>query len=142
MLDRLSKGDRISLGGAALLFIALFFPWYGIKASGLDGVNLLGAASLDAFDAFKFADIVLLALAVGAGALIVLIAIGKVDRQYHRFIETIGGTAAIVVLLRLIFKPDSGIPGIDVTLKWGIFAALIGAAAVAAGQYLQRTDKL
>ena len=49
---------------------------------------------------------------------------------------TIGGVAAIIVLFRIIFQPDGA------SLKWGIFVALLGAAAIAAGQYLDRKGKI
>lgn len=143
MLDRIQKGDRISLAGAALLFVALFFPWYGIESGALGsgpGADLarqfLDSVSADAFEAFKFVDILLVLLAVGAAAIIVLVASGKLDESIHRFVETIGGTAAIVVLFRIFIQPDGA------SLKWGIFVALIGAAAIAAGQYLTRTGKI
>ena len=81
----------------------------------MDGV------SVNAFEALDFIDIVLLLLAIGAAALIVLVAMDKIDASLHRFVETIGGVAAIAVLLRIVIQPDGA------SLKWGIFVALIGA---------------
>ncbi len=143
MFDRIEKGDRISLAGAVVLVIALFLPWYGIEDDLLGGGpagdalrSIVGNISLNAFEAFGFLDIVLLLLAIGAGALIVLVAMGKLDESLHRFVETIGIIAAIAVLFRLVIQPDGA------SLKWGIFVALIGAGAIAAGQYLTRTGKI
>lgn len=143
MFDRIEKGDRISLAGAVVLFFALFFPWYGIEGdlvgNGPAGDilrQLTKHVSANAFEAFKFIDIILLLLAIGAGALIILVAMDKLDASLHRYVETIGGAAAIIVLFRIIIQPDGA------SLKWGIFVALIGAAAIAAGQYLSRTGKI
>ncbi len=144
MLDRIEKGDRISLAGAVVLFVALFFPWYGIKTGNLGGgvaedlaKKFLSNVSADAFEAFKFVDILLVLLSVGAAAVIVLVALGKLDESFHRFVETIGGAATILVLFRLIIRPADGL-----SLKWGIFVALIAAGAIAAGQYLSRKGKI
>ena len=145
MLDRIGKGDRISLAGAIVLFIGLFSPWYGIKTDLGGGIadQFLQSVSADAFDAMKLIDILLLLAAVGAGALIVLVALGKLDESFHRFVEVIGGAAVVLILFRLIVKPDGGLDGVaSLTLKWGIFLSLIGAAAIAAGQFLSRTGKL
>ena len=143
MLDRIEKGDRISLAGAVALLIALFLPWYGIDTDFLGNGpgadlarQLVKGVSVDAFEAFDILDIVLLLLAIGAAALIVLVALEKIDTSLHRFVETIGGVAAIAVLFRIVFQPDGA------SLKWGIFVALIGAGLIAAGQYLTRTGKI
>ncbi len=143
MWDRLDKGDRISFVGAAVLLIALFLPWYGIESDLLgDGPagdafrQLAGNISANAFEAFGILDVVLLLLAIGAGVLIVLVALDKIDASLHRYVETIGVAAAIAVLFRLVIQPDGA------SLKWGIFVALIGAGAIAAGQFLTRTGKI
>ncbi len=143
MWDRLDKGDRISLVGAAVLLIALFLPWYGIESDLLGGGpagdafrQLAGNISANAFEAFGLLDVVLLLLAIGAGVLIVLVALDKIDASLHRYVETIGVAAAIAVLFRLVIQPDGA------SLKWGIFVALIGAGAIAAGQFLTRTGKI
>ncbi len=143
MLERIAKGDRISLAGAVVLFIALFLPWYGIETDFLgqgpaaDAVRqIVDGVSVNAFEAFDFIDIVLLLLAIGAAALIVLVAMDRIDASLHRFVETIGGVAAIAVLFRIVIQPDGA------SLKWGIFVALVGAVGIAAGQYLTRTGKI
>ena len=143
MFDRIEKGDRISLAGAVVLFFALFFPWYGIEGdlvgNGPAGDilrQLTKNVSANAFEALKLFDIILLLLAVGAAALIILVAMDKLDASLHRYVEAIGGAAAIIVLFEIIIQPDGA------SLKWGIFVALIGAGAIAAGQYLSRTGKI
>lgn len=143
MFDRIEKGDRISLAGAVVLFIGLFLPWYGIEGDLIGGGpagdilrQFTKNVSANAFQAFSFIDIVLLLLALGAGALIVLVAMDKLDASLHRFVETIGGAAAIIVLFRIIIQPDGA------SLKWGIFVSLIGAGAIAAGQYLSRSGRI
>lgn len=142
-MNRFSRGDQISLGGAVLLLVGLFLPWYGISSDLIpDGPgsdlaeSFLESVSANAFEAFDFIDIVLLLLAVGAGVLLVLTTLGQLDASFKKYVETIGGAAAVIVLFRLFIQPEFA------SLKWGIFVALIGAVAIAAGQFLERTGKL
>lgn len=141
MLERFKKGDLISLAGAVLLFIALFMPWYGLDVGEITGGDpVLGAladrlsdVTANAFDAFDFIDIVLLLIALGAAGLIVASSIGKLDESLVRFVEPLGGLAAVLILIRMIFQPG----GEGVGLKYGIFVGLIAALAIAAGQRLK-----
>jgi hypothetical protein len=150
MLDRISRGDRISVAGAIALFVGLFAPWYGINVDALGGLDDSGPAgeilreftkniSASAFDAFKFTDVILAILAIAAVALIALVALDKVDDSLHRHVESIGAAAAGLIILRGIFIKPS-LTGLS--LKWGIFFALLGAIAIAAGRYLNRTNKI
>lgn len=143
MLERIGKGDRISLLGAVVLFIGLFLPWYGIDSDLLgDGPGadiarqFVEGVSANAFEAFDIIDIVLVLLSLGGAALIVLVALDKLDASLHRWVETIGGAAAIAVVFRILIQPDGA------SLKWGIFVALVGALAMFGGQYLSRTGKI
>ncbi len=145
MLDRLTKGDRISLAGAAVLLVGLFLPWYAIDTGGLGNgaasrlvKRALDGFTLNAFKAFDVIDVVLLLLAIAAGAVIVLVALGRLDESLHRHVESIGGVAAVAVLFRMLVRPGD----IDLSLKWGIFVSLIGAVAISAGQFLRRTGRL
>ncbi len=138
-MNRFSRGDQVSLGGAVLLLVGLFLPWYGIESGLLGdgpGSEILESISANAFEAFDFIDIVLLLLAIGAGVLLVLTTVGNLDASLKKYVETIGGVTALTVLFRLVFQPEFASP------KWGIFVALIGAVAIAAGQFLSRTGKI
>ncbi len=142
-MERLSKGDMISLGGAVALFISLFSPWYGVDTGDIPGgvpdfaKDLVGNFSVSGFEAFRFIDIVLVLLAIGSGALIILCNMGKIDRSLKRLVESVGSFAALAVLFRLFIHPADGLG-----VKWGIFLALIGAVAIALGQSLTRMGKI
>jgi len=145
MLGRLTKGDRISLGGAIVLLIGLFLPWYAIDTGvlGSDPASQLlkrfvDGLTLNAFKAFDVLDIVLLLLAIAAGAVIVLVSLGKLDASLHRHVETIGSAAALAVIFRMVIRPGD----IDLNLKYGIVVSLIGALAISAGQFLSRTGRI
>ena len=38
-LDKLSTGEKISAVSAVLLFIFMFFDWFGVKVSGVSGFS-------------------------------------------------------------------------------------------------------
>lgn len=129
MLNRLGRGDQISLGGGALLVLSLFLNWYSVSFGGF-------SVSLDAFDAFTVIDILLLILGAGVIALILGIAADKVDALYAPIVLGAGALAFLFVLFRMIFKPNAGdVPdGVDYGLSFGIFVALIATIAIVAGQ--------
>ncbi len=129
MLNRLDRGDQISLGGGALLVLSLFLNWYSFSAGPF-------SASANAFDALKFIDILLLILGAGVIAVILGIAADKIDALYAPVVLGAGALAFLLVLFRLIFKPHAGdVPdGVDYGRSIGIFVALIATIAIVAGQ--------
>jgi len=80
-------------------------------------------------------------LAAGAWALVAVglkagAANGGGPADPARITAALGVAAAIMVLLRIIFTP--GDDGVDTSLKFGIFVALIGAVLVALGGLMSR----
>ncbi len=132
MLDRIGKGDRISLGGAVVLFISLFLTWY--KVSG----GIISVSS-NAFDTLKYTDILLLIGSIAVVALILLIAQGTVDAALSPIVLVIGAVATLLVLFRLISIPVPD--GIDASRGVGIFIGLIGAIAIAVGQVMKAQER-
>lgn len=136
MLNRISKGDQISLGGAVVLFISLFLTWYSVEVSvsgfsaGVDG---------NAFDVFKFTDLLLLVISLGTIAMIFMLENGKIPSEYSWIPLAAGAVAALFILFRMINKPGPGIEGVgvDYGLGFGIFVGLIGAAGIIAGQVMK-----
>lgn len=127
MVDRLGRGDRISLGGGALLVISLFLSWY--KA---------GPFSANAFDALDLIDILLLILGAGVVILILGIAAGRIDAIYGPATLAAGIIALLLVLFRMIDKPGPG--GAGIGLAYGIFIALISAVAICVGQVMKAQE--
>lgn len=139
--SKLGTGEKLAGGGALVLAISLFLPWYGVKLKTFEGQGLLSDRVLvgddgNAWEAFSSIDIVLflvtlvvlgLVLAKAAAALPALPAPGGL------IIASLGGLALLLIVYRLIDVP--GPDALDVTPKAGIFIALIGAGAVALGGY-------
>ena len=139
MLSRLGNGARISLGGAIVLFISLFMTWYTAKIS-LGGLVSGIGVDADAFDALKFTDLLLLVISLGVIAVILLVASGKLGPELSQAVLPAGGLALLLVLFRLIKVPAPDVDGVDFGRGYGIFIGLIGAAAIVAGQVMDRKN--
>ena len=66
-LDKLSPGEKIAGGSAILLFIFMFFDWFGVEVSGVGGFSgSVPGGGGNAWDALDFIPIVLLITIVAA----------------------------------------------------------------------------
>jgi hypothetical protein len=139
VLTRLGNGARISLGGAIVLFISLFMTWYTAKVS-LGGLISDIGVNASAFDAFKFTDLLLAAISLGVIAVIVLVATDKLGPELSQAVLPAGALATLLVLFRLIKMPTPDVQGVDFGRGFGIFIGLIGAAAIVAGQVMDRKN--
>lgn len=142
MLERMSRGDRVAGGGAILLIVSLFLPWYGFDFSGVDVpdngfTKLVEGITVNAFKALDYIDVVLLLIGVAVLAVVFLMANGNLDDSLRSWIETVGSFAALAVIFRMFDQPN---PAQLVTLKYGIYLSVIGALAIAVGGYLNRSD--
>ncbi len=137
MLNRLGRGDQISLGGGVLLVISLFLNWYTVTGN-------TNSASGSAFDALAFIDVLLLILGVGVIVVILGIAAGKIDALYAPAVLGAGVLAFLLVLFRMIRKPDIGelaaALGMDYGLAFGIFVALVATIVIVAGQLKKASE--
>ena len=135
------------LVGAAVLVAALFAPWYAFDFSGAarDAITqqsgqlpgVLGEFArgvlsvlpdrivVDGWEAFERTDIVLLGCALAAGFAALL---GRFD------VSTLaGGAAAATVVLAIVDKPGPSGAGDLISLQWGVWLALAGAALIVVG---------
>jgi hypothetical protein len=142
---RIPQGELIAGVAGVLLIIFEFFDWYGGKASGTIGgvhVSRTGGGA-DAWQAFSFIDILLFVLALVAIGVAVMRGLNRLPEMPYPpsiLVTGAGGLAVLLILYRIISKPDfGGIPSailgvhFSVTLKIGIFLALLSAAGIAYG---------
>ena len=142
-IRRLSNGERISGGSAILLFVFMFFRWYGLRVG--EQPNLLFGLRLfddggNAWQTLEVTPIVLaLVIAVAIGAAVWRL-IGQ-DREPRvspgAAIFALGAIAACLILIRIVFPPDLGgeVEGFtfEITLKVGVFLSLAAACGIAYG---------
>lgn len=141
-LDKLNAGEKIAGASAVLLFVFMFFNWFGVEISGEEGsVSFGSGAGGSAWDALDFIPIVLVVTIVVA---LINVALRLSDSDYEPpvsmnvAVAVLGGFSALLVLYRIIDPPGFGTFGgvsVDATLEFGIFLGLLAAAGIAYGGY-------
>jgi hypothetical protein len=136
-VNRLSQGEKIAAGSGVLLFIVMFFSWFG--ASG--DVEALGNAvgvdtSFNAWQSFDFIDLILFVTVVAAvGAAGAKAADARVDFPLSTVVTGLGGLSTLLVLYRVLDPPG------DASRKFGLFLGLILAAALTYGAWLAMQEE-
>jgi hypothetical protein len=141
-LDKLSPGEKIAGGSAFLLFVFMFFDWFGVEVTGVGGFSgSVPGGGGSAWDALDFIPIVLLVTIVAA---LVLVGLRLTDSAYEppvpmsTIVTVLGVISVVLILFRIIFPPsfgDFGGVSVDATLSLGIFLGLIAAGGIAFGGY-------
>jgi hypothetical protein len=141
-VDKLNTGEKIAGVSAVLLFIFMFFDWFGVEISGEGGTVSFGSgAGGSAWDALDFIPIVLMIAIVAA---LINVALRLSDSEYEPpvsmnvAVAVLGGISTLLVLFRIVDPPGFGTFGgvsVDATLEFGIFLGLIAAAGIAYGGY-------
>ncbi|MDX6690913.1 MAG: hypothetical protein QOG15_2370 [Solirubrobacteraceae bacterium] len=132
-----SVGEKIAAGSAVVLFISLFLPWYGVSVSA-GGLNI--SETGNAWEALSGIDVLLFLCAVTAAGVVVARLAGALPElpvPPGQILLAVGAVALLFVLYRIIDIPaPNNLPDqIDFSREWGIFVALIAAAAMAYGGF-------
>jgi hypothetical protein len=127
-LAAVSQSDRLVGGGSLVLFIALFLPWFSVKAGPFGG-------SASALSAHGYMYITLiLSLAIIALVAAEVLGLWKLPstiplgREQLLLIATV--INLVLVLIAFLFKP-SGLGVVHVGWSWGAFVGLIAAVVAA-----------
>ncbi len=140
-LDKLNTGEKIAGVSAVLLFIFMFFTWFGVEVSGGGFSGSVPGAGGSAWDALEFIPIVLMITIVVA---LISAFLRLSDSDYEPpvslnvAVAVLGGLSTLLVLFRIIDPPGFGSFGgvsVEATLEFGIFLGLIAAAGIAYGGY-------
>jgi hypothetical protein len=140
--DNLSTGEKISAASAILLFVFMFFDWFGVEISGVPGfsgdVSGSGGSAWDALDVIPL--FLMLAIVVALAVAVIRLTDADVEPpiSMNSVVAALGGLAVLLILYRIVFPPDFGSFGgvtVDATLKLGIFLGLLAAAGIAYGGY-------
>ena len=141
-VDKLNTGEKIAGVSAVLLFIFMFFTWFGVEVSGSGGFSgTVPGAGGSAWAALDFIPIVLVVTIVVA---LINVFLRLSDSDYEPpvslnvAVAILGGLSTLLVLYRVISPPGFGSFGgvsVDATLEIGIFLGLLAAAGIAFGGY-------
>jgi amino acid transporter len=141
-LDKLSPGEKIAGGSAILLFIFMFFEWFGVEVTGVGGfsgsVPGEGGSAWEALELIRF----VLLLTVIAALVMVGLRLSESDAEppvpMSVVVAVLGAISVLLILFRIIDPPTvasfGGVP-LDATLSVGIFLGLIAAGGIAFGGY-------
>jgi hypothetical protein len=110
-LGRLSNGERISSASAILLFVFMFFHWFGVKA--VNTSNLLfaieaGGPGKSAWEALDYIPIVLVIAIIAALAVSALRftnAVRKPSVPVNAVVAILGFVSALLILCRIVDPP-------------------------------------
>jgi len=137
-LNRLTQGEKIASVSAILLFVFMFFDWYGVSISGGGETIDLGGGG-NAWDTLDFIPILLLiAIIVTIGVIFVEASDTDVDLPVHgaAIVTVVGVVSFLLILFRIVDTPTfASIGGVSAegSVKFGIFLALLASAGVAFG---------
>lgn len=141
-VDKLNAGEKIAGVSAVLLFIFMFFTWFGVEVSGSEGFSgTVPGAGGSAWDALDFIPVILVVTIVVA---LINVFLRLSDSEYEPpvsmnvAVAVLGGLSVLLILFRIISPPSFGSFGgvsVDGTLEIGIFLGLITAAGIAYGGY-------
>ena len=125
-LSKLSKGDKVFVGGALVFVIASFLNWF--DAGGSDG--------LTGFDVgFLWCTLWFLALLAGALAILLPTFGVQIPKLPAVAFLAVGALATLFVVLKLLI--GESIFTFDLSRAAGIYIAAIGAIAAAVGGFLK-----
>jgi len=141
--DRLSTGEKVSAVSAVLLFVFMFFDWFGVEVSGVPGFSGTvsssgGGSAWDALDVIPIFLMLAIVAAIGVAVIRLTDADVEPPVSMNAIVAGLGGFAVLLILYRIVSPPDFGSFGgvsVDATLKFGIFLGLIAAAGIAYGGY-------
>jgi hypothetical protein len=141
-VDKLSTGEKVSAVSAILLFVFMFFDWFGVEISGVTGfsgdVSGSGGSAWDALDVIPIFLMLAIVAAIGVALIRLTDAELEPPVSMNAIVAALGGLAVLLILYRIVFPPDFGSFGgvsVDATLQFGIFLGLIAAAGIAYGGY-------
>jgi hypothetical protein len=141
-LDKLGTGEKIAGGSAILLFIFMFFDWFGVEVSGVPGFSgTVPGSGGSAWDMLDFIPIVLLVAILAALVMVGLQLADSVAEPtvpLSTVVTVLGVISVLLVLYRIVDPPGGGSYGgvsVDTNLQVGIFLGLLSAAGIAYGGY-------
>lgn len=136
-LSKISKGGQIFAGAGIVFLIASFLPWYSLEYGGFEGVGGI-SDSANAWGDIGFLWGSLWALLLLGGAvLLILPAFGVTAPKLPAVaFLAVAALATLFTLLKLIIgEDDAPSLGITVDASFGLYLAILAAAAATFGAF-------
>jgi len=150
-IGRLSNGERIAGVSAVLLFVLMFFHWYGVKA--VNTSNLLfavqaGGPGKSAWEALDYTPIFLLVTIVVTLAAVAL-RLAKTSKRprvpLNAVVMILGIASVLLILYRIVDPPVFSIETtitIEGAAQVPIYLAVFAAAGIACGGCLAMREEI
>jgi len=150
-LGKLSNGERVASASAILLFILMFFHWFGVKA--VNTSNLLFAIQSvqpgkNAWEALAVISIVLLITILATlslAALRLTDSLREDSAPVNAVVALLGLASVLLILFRIFHPPVFNVEPTITTegaVQFPIFFALAAAAGIAMGGLLATWDEV
>ncbi len=149
-LGRLNNGERLSGVSAILLFIFMFFHWFGVKA--INTSHLLfaiqsiepGKSAWEALDYIPIILLITIIATLAVAALRLTNAVRRTPNPLNAPIAILGLVSALLILYRIVDPPIFNVePTITIegAVQFPIFVALAAAAGIAFGGCLAMREE-
>lgn len=128
-----SRATWIAAGGSLVLLISVFLSWYSASGS-IGGIGY--SVSENGWDSGALGKLVALLALIALAALVIELFVPTVTLPLPSSLIVVGACAisVLLVIIKLLDKPNGA------GLAYGIFVALIAAAAGAYGGYLKMNE--
>jgi hypothetical protein len=149
-LSRLNQGEKIAAVSGILLFIFMFFAWFGVPSSieqaaeqaneiakqfGAPTVDT-GSVTANAWESFSWIDLLLfITVAAAITAAVLKATSSEIELPAVTIVTVLGALSTLFVLYRVID------PIGDASRKIGLFLGLLASAGVAVGGYLAMQEE-
>jgi hypothetical protein len=148
-LGRLSTGERISSVSALLLFVFMFFHWFGFEISYDSNLLFLLEGTRPAKSAWEALDYIPFVLLVTIGVTLVVAALrlmpeAQLPIRVNAVVAILGITSALLILFRIVDPPTFETERTltyEGTVQLPIFLSLLAAVGVAFGGCLAMREE-
>jgi hypothetical protein len=137
---KLRLGEVVAGVSAVLLFVVMFFHWYGIKGVVFGRTVELGGAS--AWQVYSYTDLLLLILIILALGMVLLSASQRstaLPISMNVVVTGFGGIMTLIVLYRVVINQPG--PNDLITVKFWGYVGLLLTAGVAAGAFMAMREE-
>lgn len=143
-MSELTLGEKIVGGGAIVLLISLFLPWYGFSSSSIAGSYSSSISLMSGSGGIAF--LVLAACVVAAGVIVLrmLNIIDISDQGVPEATVVLGaaGIGALLVIWKFLSMPSGGFSSGDFgsagyARSYGAYVALVATVALVAGALMK-----
>ncbi len=137
-LSEIHWSELVGFAGSAVLFLALYLPWFETKEGSNGRING-ESGEFNAFDTFGLLDLLLLAACIAPFVLAWIIARGHALTWRPGEVTMIVGMVALtLIILNGVILGKPGEPDSEISKKIGWYVALVGAIGIGASGILRQ----